>query len=186
MDFLGSLVQRERCAFVSGWWAARCRPCSTAHNKQIKLILKKMLGLKYPTQHTKYVLASKSTFSSSHLTSSVFSSVITSICPVFNVDQVLYARGRGGHVLRKPRGQVKRLPWTSKVWSPFKVRDCRETNRLQGKKQRALGRLIFSVCLLDLIISLSQATVFLICVTGVGLVLISFHEGVRNSSPSRF
>ena len=68
-----------------------------------------MLGLKYPTQHTKYVLASKSTFSSSHLTSSVFSSVITSICPVFNVDQVLYARGRGGHVLRKPRGQVKML-----------------------------------------------------------------------------
>lgn len=62
-----------------------------------KLILKKMLGFKYPTQHIKYLVASKSTFSSSHLTSSV-SSVITSICPVFNVDQVLYARGRGGHV----------------------------------------------------------------------------------------
>ena len=131
MDFLGSLVRRERCAFVSGWWAARCRPCSTAHNKQIKLILKKMLGLKYPNQHTKYVLASKSTFSSSHLTSSVFSSVITSICPVFNVDQVLYARGRGGHVLRKPRGQVKRLPWTSKVWISI------QSERLQGNKQTA-------------------------------------------------
>ena len=88
-----------------------------------------MLGLKYPTQHIKYVLASKSTFSSSHLTSSVFSSVITSICPVFNVDHILYARGRGGHVLRKPRGQVKRLPWTSKVWISF------QSERLQGKKQ---------------------------------------------------
>lgn len=105
-----------------------------------------MLGFKYPTQHIKYLVASKSTFSSSHLTSSV-SSVITSICPVFNVDQVLHARGRGGHVLRKAREQVKRLPWTSKVWISF------QSGRLQGKKQRALGRLIFSVCLLDLIIS---------------------------------
>lgn len=104
-----------------------------------------MLGFKYPTQHIKYLVASKSTFSSSHLTSSV-SSVITSICPVFNVDQVLYARGRGGHVLRKAREQVKTLPWTSKVWISF------QSGRLQGKKQRALGRLIFSVCLLDLII----------------------------------
>ena len=97
-----------------------------------------MLGFKYPTQHIKYLLTSKSTFSS-HLTSSV-SSVITSICSVFNVDQVLYVRGRGGHVLRKAREQVKRLPWTSKVWISF------QSGRLQGKKQRALGRLIFSAC----------------------------------------
>ena len=55
--------------------------------------------------------------------------------------------GAGEATSRKAKEQVKRLPWTSKVWISF------QSVRLQGKKQRALGRLIFSVCLLDLIIS---------------------------------
>ena len=106
-----------------------------------------MLGFKYPTQHIKYLVASKSTFSSSHLAPSV-SSVIISICSVFNVDQVLYVRGRGGHVLRKAREQVKILPWTSKVWISF------QSGRLQETCPDSPGQVdLFSVCLLDLIIS---------------------------------